>query len=302
MVNLFSIFRTIRTRKALCNSHIIKIGFTLIEIAIVLVIVWLVAGGILVGRDLIRQAEIRSAISDKEQINASVNTFKEKYNCIPGDCANATDFLPAATVCPMPTPASNNPSSLNTCNGDGNGEFGSALAPSYSMLEKWLFWQHLYGANLIWGGPFSGFYYSYWLQDGISPTRTNVPKAHSGIGAFTVHQMDPSLPLSTPESSKNLINTSFRGRVIMLGGLLQNNLAYGPIFTPTEMLGIDTKLDDGKPDSGNILMYKNTVSFGYAPTDGTLLQNCVTGNVVGSSEYNTASSDISCDLIIKAGF
>ena len=60
-------------------------GFTLIEISIVLVIIGLITGGVLVGRDLIKAAQIRAMISQLEKYDASVNTFQSKYNGLPGD-------------------------------------------------------------------------------------------------------------------------------------------------------------------------------------------------------------------------
>src|ERR1700712_5355694 len=60
-------------------------GFTLIELSIVLVIIGLIVGGVLVGQDLIRAAEIRATISQIEKFNTAVNTFRGKYNAIPGD-------------------------------------------------------------------------------------------------------------------------------------------------------------------------------------------------------------------------
>jgi len=60
-------------------------GFTLIELSIVLVIIGLVAGGVLVGRDLIKASEIRATISQKIRYDTAVNTFKLKYNGLPGD-------------------------------------------------------------------------------------------------------------------------------------------------------------------------------------------------------------------------
>ena len=67
-------------------------GFTLIELSIVLVIIGLIIGGVLVGRDLIHAAEIRKTIKQTEQFDAAINTFRNKYNCLPGDCTKPAEF------------------------------------------------------------------------------------------------------------------------------------------------------------------------------------------------------------------
>src|SRR3982751_930235 len=69
-------------------------GFTLIELSIVLVIIGLIVGGVLVGQDLIRAAEVRATISQIEKYNTAVNTFRGKYNALPGDlnASTATAF------------------------------------------------------------------------------------------------------------------------------------------------------------------------------------------------------------------
>ncbi len=67
-------------------------GYTLIEMSIVLVIIGLIVGGILVGQNLIHSAKIRYTVSQYERFNTATNTFIGKYNCLPGDCANATTF------------------------------------------------------------------------------------------------------------------------------------------------------------------------------------------------------------------
>ncbi len=69
------------------KSHL-ESAFTLIEMSIVLVIIGLIAGGILVGQDLISSAAIRAQISQIEKYNTAVNTFRNKYGYIPGDIPN----------------------------------------------------------------------------------------------------------------------------------------------------------------------------------------------------------------------
>src|SRR5471030_1667850 len=77
-------------------------GFTLIELSIVLVIIGLIVGGVLVGQDLIRAAEVRATIAQIEKYNTAVNTFRGKYNALPGDMnastATAFGFSPRATA------------------------------------------------------------------------------------------------------------------------------------------------------------------------------------------------------------
>src|SRR5438105_3445874 len=67
-------------------------GFTLIELSIVLVIIGLIIGGVLAGREMIQAAEVRATVGQVEKYNTAVNTFFNKYNCLPGDCAQTLNF------------------------------------------------------------------------------------------------------------------------------------------------------------------------------------------------------------------
>lgn len=60
-------------------------GFTLIELSIVLVIIGLIVGSVLVGQDLIRASEIRATITQIERYQTVTNTFRGKFNALPGD-------------------------------------------------------------------------------------------------------------------------------------------------------------------------------------------------------------------------
>ena len=71
-------------------------GFTLVEIAIVLVIIGLLLGGILKGQELINSARVRNLADTHSGIQAAYFGFRDRYRQVPGD------MLPAAAVAAIP--------------------------------------------------------------------------------------------------------------------------------------------------------------------------------------------------------
>lgn len=102
-------------------------GFTLVEIAIVLVIVGLILGGVLKGQEMIANAKVRNVIDQSTGIQTAVFAFQDRYRGLPGDYSQATTNIPGVA-------------------GDGNGNgFITTNA------ERGLFWQHLSTAGFITG-------------------------------------------------------------------------------------------------------------------------------------------------------
>ncbi|MDP2751652.1 MAG: type II secretion system protein, partial [Rhodocyclaceae bacterium] len=65
--------------------HTKQSGFTLVEMAIVLVIIALLMGGVMKGQSLLGQAKVRNLISDLEGISSAVAAYQDRYRKTPGD-------------------------------------------------------------------------------------------------------------------------------------------------------------------------------------------------------------------------
>ena len=60
-------------------------GFTLVEIAIVLVVIGLLLGGVLKGQELVLNSQIRNAISEYNNVASALFAYQDRYRQLPGD-------------------------------------------------------------------------------------------------------------------------------------------------------------------------------------------------------------------------
>lgn len=60
-------------------------GFTLVEIAIVLVIIGLLLGGVLKGAELVENAKVRKAVNEFNGTTAAYYSYQDRYSRVPGD-------------------------------------------------------------------------------------------------------------------------------------------------------------------------------------------------------------------------
>ncbi|MGD8701424.1 MAG: prepilin-type N-terminal cleavage/methylation domain-containing protein [Desulfosarcina sp.] len=65
-------------------------GFTLVEIAIVLVIIGLLIGGVLKGQAMIQNAKTKRVVKSADELRAGIYTYYDKYGVYPGDESSAT--------------------------------------------------------------------------------------------------------------------------------------------------------------------------------------------------------------------
>src|SRR5437763_13829667 len=73
-------------------------GFTLVEIAIVLVIIGLLLGGILKGQELINSARVKNIANDFRVIPTYVYAYQDKFRALPGDDANVAVHVTNGTA------------------------------------------------------------------------------------------------------------------------------------------------------------------------------------------------------------
>jgi prepilin-type N-terminal cleavage/methylation domain-containing protein len=102
-------------------------GFTLIEIAIVLVIIGLLLGGVLKGQELINSAKVKNLASDFKNVPVFIYGYQDKFKALPGDDARAISHVAATT------------------NGNGDGLINGGWPAATESLN---FWQHVRLAGL----------------------------------------------------------------------------------------------------------------------------------------------------------
>lgn len=120
-------------------------GFTLVEIAIVLVIIGLLLGGVLKGQELIAQAKIKNLINDFNGISSAVYGYQDRYRKLPGDDNGAGRWT---------SNAGNGNGVIEGCyNGDTTCTGG---VTGGNTAESLLFWNHLRHAGFVGGATVTG--------------------------------------------------------------------------------------------------------------------------------------------------
>jgi len=138
-------------------------GFTLVEIAIVLVIIGLLLGGILKGQEMITQAKIKNTVADFSGISAAYYGYQDRYRAIPGDDPGATRWSGAT-------------------NGSGNGVVAGKYNSQTATDESLLWWDHLRRAGFVSGSgtnqPFNAF-------SGFIGVQTGDAAGGTALGGFS---------------------------------------------------------------------------------------------------------------------
>lgn len=248
-----------------------------------LVILGLLTGGILAGQSLIRAAELRSVSTDAGRYFTSIQSFRDRYFALPGDMTNAVKFWGAqagattdgvdATCRALTTPATG----TLTCNGDGDG-YVTGMSGT-QLHEQYRAFQHLANAGLI-EGNFTGVSgHGLCCSDGV--VGENLPKSKVAQAGFGLRAYLPRLDAATDYFAGDYGNTLLFGTPPATG----TAALRVPTIKPEEAWNIDTKIDDGKPATGKVVVPES-------------LTTCHT-NTEQTSTYALSTSDIACTFLIK---
>lgn len=202
-------------------------GFTLVELAVVMIIIGLLIGGVLKGQELIANAQIKATVAQIKSIETAVATFRDKYNGLPGDITNPTTRLPNCTAAPCST------------TGDGNNRINDAglgINPAATDEEAVAFAQ-MAAAGLI---------------TGVQANSTTVgfgqmlPEAKIGGGFWLGHT-------TTGAASGGLAAGALpTGHYIVMNGAVAAVGAATGALRPGQAAQIDRIIDDGAPNSGTV--------------------------------------------------
>jgi prepilin-type N-terminal cleavage/methylation domain-containing protein len=191
-------------------------GFTLVEIAIVLVIIGLLLGGILKGQELIQAAKVRSLADTATGIQASYYGFIDRYRQIPGDWGGAAAQTAIGNNMPLiPAAASNGNTRIDT-----SGETAAA-------------WTQLSYAGFITQGQYPGIAADLNRATFGGPLQVGPTTSFNGY-----------MGLSTSGNYAN--NPAALGTV----GAVRTGMFFGGLIPIATLRELDVKMDDGNTPTG----------------------------------------------------
>lgn len=227
-------------------------GFTLVELAIVMMIIGLLIGGVLKGQELLANARVTSTISQVKAVEAAVTAFRDTYRALPGDMINARNRLPNCSA------------TTNCNNGDGNNIIGPVDGLlAYNNGEPVQFWKHLLLADLI---------------SGVTP---NAAANNPAWGeTYPSSNMGGGFHIAYSNGTANIGGTVLsyaNGHYLRL----QNSVGTAPttaagqqVMSPLRAAQIDRKMDDGAPNQGIVLGHGNDSCTGNSYSETVTQKNC----------------------------
>jgi hypothetical protein len=166
---------------------------------------------------LVRQAKLRSIISDVDQIKVAVNSFFLQYAALPGDMTDASSYWSSCIT--------ESDDSSNTCDGNGN----KSIARNYEGVRAW---QHMYLAGIIPDNLTGIFDTAGQFDIGVNIKESRI----AGSGYFLWR----------------VLNSIGNKNWIFFSKFRSGNYAQGSALKPAEAYNLDLKVDDGIRNKGSV--------------------------------------------------
>ena len=231
-------------------------GFTLVEIAIVLVIIGLLLGGILKGQELINSARVRNLADQNSGIQAAYFGFIDRFRQVPGDyvAADATTAIGVAITLPAAASATG-----------GNGRIDNTLEEAAAV------WHQLVASNFIGGG--------------FTPA-TAVPANEAAYAAGAPRNaFNGTLTLTRNADYIVSVGAAATRLNLHLGALI-------PVKTTREL---DLKVDDGLPAAGILRLSAPSAPWATTHAITTVAPLCTAG-AAPNQTYNIAGDAQDCGV------
>lgn len=229
-----------------CNES----GFSLVELAVVIIIIGLLIGGVLKGQQLIEGTKVTATITEIKNIQAAYKAFKSAYGLPAGDLPDATVRLANCSA---------GATSCEDGNGDGIiGGAGVGAAAGSGIVNFWegdnfaigdentQFWKHLSLAGMITGVQANADLVAWGESHPASSIR----------GGYTIAQTRCAVDGAVGGAT---CNASPEGLTLRLQNCLDtcpgNNIEMGigrAPMSPKQAEMIDAKMDDGIPNMGKV--------------------------------------------------
>ncbi len=153
-------------------------GFTLIELAIVLVIIGLLLGGVLRGQELINSAKVKNMARDFQNVQVYIYGYQDRFKVLPGDDHNANAHV----------------GGTNPANGTQNGVLEGTWNTVTNGDESCAIWEHIRRANLAPGSTAISCAANNTYQPrnadggliGVQSVSTAIPELTGLVGAYVV--------------------------------------------------------------------------------------------------------------------
>jgi prepilin-type N-terminal cleavage/methylation domain-containing protein len=242
-------------------------GFTLVELAIVMIIIGLLIGGILKGAEIVENAKVSATISQIQSVNAAIVGFKDKYGKFPGDI-NPNGILPNCTGLPC----------TNIGDQDGRIEGGNLTIPGNGQPalngnEGTASFSHLSAAGFLTGINHNNG--NLFFGDALMAAKIS-DAGFIGIEFSQGQLAGAAIGAGVPQA--------LTGHYLVLNGEADAAVtAVSSMVVPDVAEQIDRKLDDGMPHSGQIR--------------ANVARRCA--EAAGGSPYNVQfRSNVGCALYI----